>query len=106
MARQPDFPGPLHADGGRRESGAAYRLVATRAESLGAGAGHDDDTDGVVVMGVVNGVDQLLDRFRAKGVALFRTVDGDPGDAFGGIVENVGIAGLGAARREGGRIWR
>jgi hypothetical protein len=44
-------------------------LVATRAEGLVAGAGQDDGADGVVVVGTMEGVDQLLDGFRAEGIA-------------------------------------
>jgi hypothetical protein len=52
-------------------------LVATRAESERAFTREDNHTDLGVFMGEVEGVDQLLDSERAKGIADFRAVDGD-----------------------------
>ena len=59
---------------------AAHLLVAARTEGLVAGAGQDDGANGVVVVGAMEGVDQLLDGFRAEGIAPIRPVDGDLGD--------------------------
>ena len=77
---------------------AAHGLVAARAEGLVAGAGEDDDADLTVELRAVHRVDQLLDRFRAEGVALVRPVDRDASDAFGEVVGDVGIVGCGSAR--------
>ena len=82
--------------------GAAHRLVAAGTEGLVAGAGQDDGADGVVVVGTVEGVDQFGDRLRAKGVAPIPAVDRDPGDAFGSVVEDVGVGGLAFPGGKGG----
>ena len=74
---------------------AAHLLVAARTKGFVAGTGQNNCTYRIVVMCAVEGVNQLLDRFRAEGVAPLGAVDGDPRDAFGSIVEDVGVGGLG-----------
>ncbi|MNC17688.1 hypothetical protein D3C75_655770 [compost metagenome] len=64
-------------------------LVATGAERLVAGAGEDDDADGLVPAGAVEGVDQLQAGLAAEGVVAIRPVDGDGGDAIDFGVQNV-----------------
>jgi hypothetical protein len=71
--------------------GTTHRLVTAGTEGIGAFTGEDDDTDFLVVVGAVEGVDQLLHRFRAEGVALLRPGDGDLGDAFGKFVADVAV---------------
>src|SRR5438067_6197205 len=64
----------------------AHALIAAGAERLIAFAGEDDDADLRVVAGHVEGLLQLADGERAKGVAHLRPVDGDLGDAVGGAL--------------------
>src|SRR5665809_66990 len=68
---------------------APHTLVAAGAEGLVAGPREDDDSDGGVVPGDVEGVTQLEERLRPEGVADLGPVDGDPGDPGGGVVEDV-----------------
>lgn len=65
---------------------AAHFLIAAGAEGLIAGAGQNNDADAVVVTGVGQRVEHLFDRLRAKRIAHLRPVDGDFGDAVGGLV--------------------
>ncbi|MNJ60882.1 hypothetical protein D3C77_566440 [compost metagenome] len=64
-------------------------LVAAGAEGLVSRAGEDDDADGLVPAGAVEGVDQLHAGLAAKGVVAFRAIDGDGGDAVFLFVQDV-----------------
>ncbi|MNT82681.1 hypothetical protein D3C72_2224450 [compost metagenome] len=64
-------------------------LVTAGAKGLVAGTGEDDDADGLVPAGAVEGVDQLHAGLAAKGVVALRAVDGDGGDAIDFGVQNV-----------------
>src|SRR6185295_9817346 len=54
---------------------AANALIATGAESLGAGAGEEHDSNRRIGVGVIEGFRQLEESLRAKGVAYLRAVD-------------------------------
>ena len=68
---------------------AANALVAPGAERVGTGAGQDDRADADVVAGHFEGARELEERLGAEGVADLGTVDGDPRDAFGDLVDDV-----------------
>ena len=70
---------------------AAHSLVATRAKSLVANTGQDDDTDLGIELRVMQGIYQLLHGFRAKRVTPLRAIDGDTRNAFSEIVANIGV---------------
>src|SRR5262249_36777549 len=68
---------------------AAHLLVAAGAEGLATGAGQQDDTDFVVLVGDVERLEQLEDGLGPEGVAHLRSVDGDAGDPLEALVEDV-----------------
>ena len=60
-----------------------------RAERLVACAGEDDHPDGLIVPGDLEGIGQLEQGGWPEGVADFRSVDGDLGDAVDRLVDDV-----------------
>src|SRR5260370_29407686 len=52
-------------------------------------AGQDDDADGIVALGLIEGLAKLLDRIGAKSVAVLRAIDGDRGDRVAPPIEDV-----------------
>src|SRR5260370_37782140 len=52
-------------------------------------AGQDDDADGIVALGLIEGLAKLLDRIGAKSVAILRAIDGDRGDRVAPPIEDV-----------------
>ena len=83
-------------------------LVAAGAEGFFAFAGEDDDADGGVFVGEVEGGKELADGLRAEGVADFGPVDGDFGDgAFvSGFVTDVFEFGFGGPAHLWGILTR
>src|SRR3972149_2275438 len=79
--------GPREA-GGPRLLGVEPEIVA-RAEGA-PGASQDDDVAPVVAVGLGHGRAQLLGHLVVDGVELLGTVQGDPGDAPGSLVEHRG----------------
>ncbi|MNQ96622.1 hypothetical protein D3C85_1122370 [compost metagenome] len=73
---------------------AADLLVAAGAERLLAEAGEDDGADMIVVTGIGQRLQHLLDGAGTEGVAHLGTVDGDLGNAILGLViEDVLVTG-------------
>jgi hypothetical protein len=70
---------------------APHRLVAARAEGVVALTGEHDDPDGGVVSCPVERVGQLEEGLGTEGVASLGPADGDPGDALGHVVGDVGV---------------
>ena len=68
---------------------AADALVTARAERLGSRAGEHDDPDRRVVARHLEGACKLEERGRPERIAHLGPVDGQLGDAAGGLVANV-----------------
>lgn len=64
--------------------------IPTRTKSVGALARENDDPDSRIVASIVEGRLHFADGERSEGIADFRAVDGNFGDAFGLFVADVG----------------
>ncbi len=88
---------------------AADALVAAGAERVGALAGEDDHADVGVVAGELERVAELEERVGPERVAHLGPADRDLGDAVGGLVADVAVAGVDrlplGARADPARIW-
>ena len=90
-ADHPVEPVHVHAEAraARVAAPGPLALVAAGRERLVSGAGQHDDPHLRVAPGGAEGADQLVHGLGAEGVAHFGAVDGDPGDAVAGVVEDV-----------------
>jgi hypothetical protein len=77
--------------------------VAPGREAAIASAGQHDGPDLVVGLGASERVSKQVHHLRRQRIAMFRTVDGDPGDIAAGLVchEIHGLSDLGRRLRHG-----